>query len=69
MDSFVICESLVCIKFLQMIVIFPDCLFRLLPGVKAKLTIDMQNPGPCRISGPQATFKSQIPTPRAIFLS
>ena len=28
-----------------------------------------QNPGPCRIPGPQATFKSQIPTPRAIFLS
>ena len=22
-----------------------------------------QNPSPCRISGPRATFKSQIPTP------
>ena len=28
-----------------------------------------QNPGPCRIPGPQATFRSQIPTPRASFLA
>ena len=28
-----------------------------------------QNPSPCRIPGPWATFKSQIPTPRASFLS
>ena len=28
-----------------------------------------QNPRPCRIPGPRATFKSQILTPRAMFLS
>ena len=28
-----------------------------------------QNLHPCRISGPGATFQSQIPTPRAIFLA
>ena len=26
-----------------------------------------QNPRPCRIPGPRATFKSQIPTPRNVF--
>ena len=30
-------------------------------------SIYMQNPGPCLIPGPWATFKSQISTPRAIF--